>query len=106
MTDGVAADHLDGCIDIDLESSACPNALPVHRLALAVGEIGESPAVYLRTRDLDIERLDQSYQRVADHDTTRQRFRYRAPRFDYDDHLVYDTHGLVLHYPGIATRIL
>jgi len=31
---------------------------------------------------------------------------YSAPRFDYDDHLVYDRHGLVLAYPGIATRIL
>jgi hypothetical protein len=105
--DGAAAPHLDGCIDVDLESSACTNTLPVHRLALDVGETGESPAVYLRAPDLGTERLEQRYRRVAGDDgTTRQRFHYSAPRFDYDDHLVYDRHGLVLAYPGIATRIL
>jgi uncharacterized protein len=107
LIDDAAANHLDGCIDVDLESSACTNTLPVHRLALAISEAGESPAVYLRALDLDVERLDQRYHRVAANgDTTRRRFHYSAPRFDYDDYLVYDSHGLVLHYPGIATRIL
>ena len=107
LIDDAIAEHLDGCIDIDLESSACTNTLPVHRLALGVGDTGESPAVYVRALDLDIERLDQRYLRVvADDNTTRRRFRYTAPRFDYDDFLVYDSHGLVLHYPGIATRIV
>jgi hypothetical protein len=107
LIDGAAAEHLGGCIDIDLESSAGTNTLPVHRLALGEGEAGESPAVYVRALDLSVERLEQRYLRVtADDDTTRRRFRYSAPRFDYDDDLVYDSHGLVLHYPGIATRIL
>ena len=86
LIDDAAAEHLDGCIDIDLESSACTNTLPVHRLALGVGEAGESSAVYLRALDLDIERLEQRYHRVADDDTTRQRFHYSTPRFDYDDY--------------------
>ncbi len=106
LIDGAAAAHLDGCIDLDLESSACTNTLPVHRLALGIGEAGDSPAAYLRALDLDIERLEQFYSRVADDDTTRRRFHYSAPRFDYDDYLVFDSDGLVLHYPGIATRIL
>jgi hypothetical protein len=106
LIDGVVAEHLDGCVDIDLESSACTNTLPIHRLALGVGEAGESPAVYLRAIDLDAERLEQRYHRVADDGTSRRRFHYSASRFDYDDDLVYDTHGLVLHYPGIATRVL
>ena len=60
-----------------------------------------------RALDLDVERLDQRYHRVAaDGETTRRRFHYSAPRFDYHDYLVYDSHGLVLHYPDIATRIL
>jgi hypothetical protein len=104
--DGEPAVHLDGCIDIDLESSACTNTLPVHRLALDVGEAGESPAVYVRALDLDVERLEQRYRRVVDDDGTQRRFHYSAPRFEYDDHLVYDSRGLVLHYPGIATRLL
>jgi uncharacterized protein len=106
LIDDVAAEQLDGCIDIDLESSACTNTLPVHRLALGVGDAGESPAVYLRALDLEIERLDQRYHRVAADDGARRRFHYTAPRFDYDGHLVYDSHGLVLHYPGIATRVV
>jgi hypothetical protein len=106
MIDGDVAEHLAECIDIDLEWSACTNTLPVHRLALAIGEAGESSAVYLRARDPVIETLDQRYQRVAtEHDPSRRRFHYSAPRFDYDDYLEYDSHGLVLHYPGIASRI-
>jgi hypothetical protein len=107
LIDGAAADHLDGCIDVDLESSACTNTLPVHRLALGAGEAGESPAVYVRALDLAVERLEQRYVRAAgDDDSTRRRFHYSAPRFDYDDDLVYDSRGLVLRYPGIATRVL
>jgi hypothetical protein len=105
LIDGAAAVHLDGCIDVDLESSACTNTLPVHRLSLGVGEAGESPAVYVRAPDLDIERLDQRYHRAADDGAT-HRLHYSAPRFDYDDELVFDSHGLVVHYPTIATRIL
>jgi hypothetical protein len=103
--DGAAAGHLDGCVDIDLESSAVTNTLPVHRLALSVGAEGESPAVYLRALDLVVERLDQRYHRVDADDPAQPRFRYTAPRFDYDDELVYDSSGLVVRYPGIATRI-
>ena len=103
--DGVPMGHLNGCLDVDLESSACTNMLPVHRLALAVGEAVEAPAVYVRAHNLDVERLEQQYVRVED-DQTRPRFRYCAPRFDYDDHLVYDSSGLVLRYPGIATRVM
>ena len=36
--DGRPAAHLDGCLDVDLESSALTNTLPVHRLDLAVGD--------------------------------------------------------------------
>jgi len=106
LIDGAAADDLDGCIDVDLESSACTNTLPVHRLGLGEGDSGESPAVYVRALDLSVERLEQSYLRVAADDDTTRRFHYSVPRFDYDDDLVYDSRGLVLHYPGIAARIL
>ena len=33
--DGAPAGHLDGCLDVDLESSSLTNAFPVHRLGLA-----------------------------------------------------------------------
>ena len=103
--DGVAAPHLDGCLDVDLESSSCTNTLPIHRLRLAVGQEAEAPAAYVRALGLEVERLEQRYARIED-DGTRQRFDYTAPVFDYEGRLVYDAAGLVLDYPGIAVRVL
>jgi hypothetical protein len=103
LVNGVAAPRLDGCLDVDLESSACTNTLPVHRLGLEVGEAADAPAAYVRALDLGVERLEQRYARVAD-DGPRQRYDYAAPAFDYRGQLVYDASGLVLDYPGIAVR--
>ncbi|GAA1008318.1 hypothetical protein Aple_070350 [Acrocarpospora pleiomorpha] len=103
LVDGRAAPQLDGCFDVDLESSAMTNAFPVHRMALPVGARAEAPAAYVRAVGLGVERLEQSYERLANEDT-RQRYDYAAPVFDFACHLVYDESGLVLDYPGIATR--
>jgi uncharacterized protein len=78
----VAAHQPDGCLDVDLESSSCTNTLPVHRLGLALGEGADAPAAYVRALGLDVERLEQRYERIAD-DGTRQRFDDTAPAFDY-----------------------
>lgn len=100
---GTPAPHLDGCLDVDLESSAVTNALPVHRLALKSGERAAVPAAYVRAVGLDVERLEQTYVRIDD-DGAQQRFDYAAPAFDFSCQLVYDPAGLVLAYPGIAIR--
>ena len=104
LIDGMEAPLLDGCLDVDLESSAMTNMLPVQRLRLAVGERAVAPAVYVRAADLSVERLEQGYRRIAD-DDTRHRYDYSAPAFDFVCRLVYDASGLVLSYPGIATRV-
>jgi hypothetical protein len=101
--DGEASTDLDGCFDVDVESSALTNALPVRRLHLGEGERAEAPAAYVRAFSLDVERLEQSYVRVHDA-ADRQQFDYEAPAFDYCCRLVYDNRGLVLNYPGIASR--
>jgi hypothetical protein len=101
--DGEPATYLDGCLDVDLESSSMTNALPVHRLDLAVGQAAEAPAAYVRALDLSVERLEQRYVRLDD-DATRQRYDYSASRFDFRAQLVYDESGLVIDYPGIAVR--
>ena len=103
LIDGEESTHLDGCLDVDLESSALTNALPVHRLHLEVGERAEAPAAYVRASSLSVHRLEQSYFRV-DSAADRQRFDYEAPAFDFRCRLVYDDRGLVLKYPGIASR--
>lgn len=103
--DGQPAPALDGCLDVDLESSACTNTFPVHRLAAEVGRGYEAPAAYVRVAGLDVQRLEQRYTRRADGEAGPQ-FDYEAPAFDFRCRLTYDRHGLVLEYPGIASRAL
>jgi hypothetical protein len=103
LVDGQPSTDIDGCLDVDLESSALTNAFPVRRLQLDVGQKGDAPAAYVRASSLRVERLEQSYVRVVDADE-RQQFDYEAPRFGFRCRLVYDNRGLVLNYPGIASR--
>ena len=102
--DGEPAPDLDGCVDVDLEGSALTNALPVHRLGLAVGQSADAPAAYVRALDQSVQRLEQRYARLAD-EAGHARYDYESPAFDFRCVLVYDEHGLVLDYPGIAARV-
>ncbi len=103
--DGEPAPQLSGCFDVDLEASACTNALPVHRLGLRVGERAVAPAVYVRAPALRVERLEQSYARLESDGGERARYDYVAPAFDFKAVLTYDRFGFVLDYPGIAVRV-
>jgi hypothetical protein len=103
--DGYSAPELNGCLDVDLESSACTNTFPVHRLCLGIGEAADAAAAYVRARDLTVERLEQRYARL-DEDGSTAHYQYRAPAFDFEARLVFDASGLVLEYPGIAQRVL
>lgn len=100
---GSPAPELDGCLDVDLESSALTNAFPVHRLGLDVGQAADAPAAYVRALDLRVERLEQRYVRL-ENDRDRERYHYAAPGFGFECQLVYDESGLVIEYPGIAVR--
>jgi uncharacterized protein len=103
LVDGKPSTDLDGCFDVDLESSALTNALPVHRLHLEVGERAEAPAAYVRASPLSVGRLEQSYFRLQS-PAERQQFDYEAPAFDFRCRLEYDDRGIVVEYPGIASR--
>jgi len=103
LVDDEPAPYVDGCLDVDLESSALTNALPVRRLGLLVGATAQAPAAYVRVADLTVGRLEQQYSRVGDLDG-RQRYDYTAPEFDFACRLLYDAAGLVVSYPGIAVR--
>jgi hypothetical protein len=98
--DGAHVHELDGCLDVDLEASACTNTLPVHRQRAIDGEGQDAPAAYVRVASLGVERLEQRY-------TSRGPglYDYEAPRFDFHCRLRYDRSGLVVDYPGIASRI-
>jgi hypothetical protein len=103
LVNGAPAPDLNGCLDADLESSAMTNTLPIHRLDLPAGAQAASPAAYVRALDLTVERLEQTYLRIADQGT-RHRYYYSAPAFRFTSCLVYDQSGLVIDYPGIALR--
>lgn len=103
LVDGKPAPHLDGCLDVDLESSAMTNALPVHRMDLPPSARATAPAAYVRVVDLSVGRLEQDYVRTSDQDS-HHRYDYAAPAFDFACRLSYDEAGLVLAYPGIAVR--
>ena len=79
--------------------------LPVRRSGLALHRSMDVPAAYVRTPDLAVERLEQSYFRLScDNDDLL--FEYRSPRFNFEDELRFGPDGLVLDYPGIATRVV
>jgi uncharacterized protein len=100
---GGPAPHLDGCLDVDLESSAMTNALPVRRMGLAPGAGAAAPAAYVRAVGLAVERLEQTYLRTPD-EAAGQSYDYAAPVFGFACRIAYDESGLALSYPGIAVR--
>ncbi|MDO9354116.1 MAG: putative glycolipid-binding domain-containing protein [Solirubrobacteraceae bacterium] len=102
--DGKRREELDGCLDLDLESSSLTNAFPVRRIEPEIGDELDCPAAWVRATDAAVERLEQDYRRLDDREEGRQRFHYRAPAFDFESELVYDASGLILAYPGIAER--
>jgi uncharacterized protein len=102
--DGTRRPELDGCLDLDLESSAFTNTLPVHRLQLPPGADAQAPAAWVRAADLRLERLEQRYTRLDDA-VRGHRYAYEAPSLDFRTQLQYDGTGLVLTYPGIAVRV-
>jgi uncharacterized protein len=102
VVNGQPAPQLDGCLDVDLESSAMTNTLPVHRLDLAPGARADAPAAYVRAATLSVDRLDQVYRRHPGDDGLG--YDYAAPVFGFTARLVYDPAGLIISYPGIAAR--
>ncbi len=101
---GIPSPGLDGCPDVDIETSCFTNTFPVHRLALAVGVAAAAPAAYVRGEDLNVQRIEQEYRRLED-DGGRHRYDYDCPTFDFACRLTYDDHGLVLDYPGVGSRV-
>jgi hypothetical protein len=82
---------LDNCLDVDLEWSPSTNTLPIRRLGLAIGDMKTVTAAWVRFPSLEVQRLDQSYERVDE-----RRYRYRSGRFTAD--LAVDEDGVVLQY--------
>lgn len=104
LVDGRHEPVLDGCLDVDLESSAMTNTLPLRRLDPAPGRDISAPAVYVRAQGLAVKRLEQRYRR-RDDGPSDVSVDYAAPSFHFACRIVYDASGLVVDYPGIARRV-
>lgn len=103
IANGEPQPALDGCIDVDFESSAVTNTLPLHRLDFTQGIGVDVPAAFVRADDLRVERLEQRYTLLT---ASRKSllFRYESSTFEFACELLYDRAGLVVQYPGIAVR--
>jgi uncharacterized protein len=88
---GHRLEQVAGCIDVDLEWSPSTNTLPIRRLGLASGETKSVGAAWVRFPSLEVQRIEQSYERLAE-----RRYRYRSGRFTAD--LAVDEDGMILQY--------
>ena len=103
--DGVDAPLLDGCRDIDLESSALTNTIFLHRVQPSTNDVYDAPAAFVRCAPLRLERIEQTYRRTIDDARPGEfTFEYTSPAFDTNIELRFDHHGLIVDYPGLASR--
>lgn len=92
-----------GCSDVDFESSAMTNTLPVHRLDFIEGVAVDVPAAFVRADDLRVELVEQRFT-LIDVGPEQILFHYESSTFDFECDLRYDSSGLVVDYPGSAIR--
>jgi uncharacterized protein len=89
--EGVDAEPLDGCIDIDLGFSPSTNTLQIRRLGLEVGESRTLPVAWLMFPELTLQPLDQTYTHLGP-----GRWGYASG--DFTAELAVDSGGYVLRY--------
>ena len=103
IVNGTERPDLDGCIDIDFESSLVTNTLALHRIAIDSTEPIEVPAAFVRADDLRVERMEQTYL-LTERTDDRFVYDYTSTTFDFSCQLVFDASGIVIDYPGIGHR--
>jgi hypothetical protein len=104
---GARGEHLstlDGCLDVDLTSTAFTNTLPIRRLEMVPGWSEEITVVYVVVPGLEVSVARQRYHCVTwGTDGGRYRFEDVATGFTAD--ISVDADGLVIEYPHIARRV-
>lgn len=101
--DGTRRDEFDGAADVDVAGAVTFTALPIRRLGLH-RQPGEHvlPVLYVSMPDLTVSLVHQTYRTVSVSDEGAV-VHYSVPGFSAD--LTVDRDGLVVDYPGIATRV-
>ena len=92
---GIDCAAVEGCIDLDLNFSPSTNTLPIRRLKLEIGEQQTVRAAWLRFPSLELEPLQQTYNRIAG-----DRYRYESGGGRFIAELTVDAAGFVRDYPG------
>jgi hypothetical protein len=98
---GLAQQHLEGAIDIDISVTPFTNTLPIRRLGLKVGQAAEIVVAYIQLPSLEIIVDRQRYTRLED-----SRYRYESVDSDFRRDIEVDDDGLVITYPGLFRRVL
>jgi hypothetical protein len=91
---------LAGCLDVDLELSPITNSLPIKRLNLAIGQMEEISAAWIRFPSLELVPARQSYERLSE-----RTYRYRSLASGFTAEIEVDEMGLTVRYEGIWERI-
>lgn len=103
---GIAADT-DLTLAVDCDLGLCPvtNTMPIRRLGLLGGTVAETHLVmaWVDMPSLQVIRSDQVYASEPPADGER-RVHYQSFSRDFSAHLSVDDEGLVIDYPGLASR--
>ena len=96
---GVACAGVRGCIDVDLNFSPSTNLLPIRRLNLSVEQAAQVSAAWLRFPSFTLERLDQTYTRIASHT-----YRYESAGGAFRADIEVNDDGLPIVYGDLWQR--
>ena len=93
---------IDGALDCDIGLCPVTNTMPIRRLRLLTGNVPETPLVmaWIEIPSLRVIRSDQVYA-----SSTPGLVRYRGAGGDDQVELTVDSDGIVIGYPGLATRL-
>jgi hypothetical protein len=93
---------VDGAVDCDLGLCPATNTMPIRRLGVLGRSVPETALVmaWVEVPSLRVIRSDQVYA-----SSTPGRVRYRSYSRDFQAELTVDTDGIVIDYPGLASRI-
>lgn len=96
---------LSDAIDCDVGRSPLTNTLPVLRLGLLDGGEADLAMAWISVPDLRVLLSEQRYEFVSD-DHGEAVIRYVGRHRGYVGEVSFDPDGIVLHYPGLARRVL
>lgn len=97
--------EFDGALDVDLQFSPLYNALPIRRTKLHREPVDHKlPIVFVSLPTLEVELASQRYRTLSTLDADgRAVVGFSSKTFAAD--IVVDADGMVIDYPGVATRI-